>query len=60
MEGTFHSVFCKTGHCIDSNLDEDEPEEMDSEHLGVTGFEILVGLKNCESRTEKPESYSKT
>lgn len=60
MEGTFHSVFCKTEHCLDSNLDEDEPEKMDSEHLGVTGFGTLVELKNCESKTEKPERNSKT
>lgn len=60
MEGTFHSIFCKTGHCIDSNLDEDEPEKMDSAHLGVTGFGILIGLKNCESRSEKHKRHSKT
>lgn len=40
-------VFCNIGPCVDSNLDEDESEKMDSEHLGVIGLGILTGLKNC-------------
>lgn len=35
----FTLYFATQGPCINSNLNEDEPEKMDSKHLVVTGLE---------------------
>lgn len=36
--------FYNIGPCVDSNLDDDETEKMDSEHLEVIELGILIGL----------------